>query len=128
MKWLIWILVFLLCLFLLPIRFSVAEAPQPPKRPEIREYAENLVNTTFKGGWSEFEAIINKESKWDPVAQNATTTAYGIGQFLNSTWRIVGCKKTADPYMQIDCMVKYVQNIYGTPSRALKHHLKYNWY
>lgn len=35
------------------------------------------------------EAIIACESGWDPNAKNPKSTAYGYGQFLDSTWLYV---------------------------------------
>jgi hypothetical protein len=86
-----------------------------------------------KFGWSgpELQAWYTlgmKESGWRNTAQNPTSTAYGIGQFLNSTWAGVGMAKTSDPRLQVEAMAKYIRNRYGSPSRALAFHLKNNWY
>jgi hypothetical protein len=69
-----------------------------------------------------------KESGWRNTAQNPTSTAYGIGQFLNSTWKGVGMTKTSDPRLQVLAMAKYIRNRYGSPSRALAFHKRNNWY
>jgi hypothetical protein len=69
-----------------------------------------------------------KESGWRNTAQNPTSTAYGIGQFLNSTWAGVGIAKTSDPRMQVEAMARYIRNRYGSPSRALAFHRAKNWY
>lgn len=69
-----------------------------------------------------------KESGWRNTAQNPTSTAYGIGQFLNSTWAGVGIPKTSDPYQQVLAMGRYIKNRYGSPSRALSFHISHNWY
>lgn len=69
-----------------------------------------------------------KESGWRNNAQNPTSTAYGIGQFLDSTWRTVGGVKTSDPRSQVIYMAKYIQARYGSPSRALAFHINNNWY
>ncbi len=58
--------------------------------------------------------LIMKESGCRPTAQNPSSTAYGIGQFLNTTWAGVGCKKSSDPVYQIQCMQKYVKARYGS--------------
>lgn len=84
-------------------------------------------------GWSgpELQAWYTlgmKESGWRNTAQNPTSTAYGIGQFLNSTWKGVGMTKTSDPRLQVIAMAKYIKNRYGSPSRALAFHLRNNWY
>jgi hypothetical protein len=69
-----------------------------------------------------------KESGWRNTAQNPTSTAYGIGQFLNSTWKGVGMTKTSDPAQQVEAMARYIRNRYGTPSKALAFHRANNWY
>lgn len=69
-----------------------------------------------------------KESGWRNTAQNPTSTAFGIGQFLNSTWAGVGMAKTSDPQQQVLAMAKYIKNRYGSPSKALAFHLAHNWY
>jgi hypothetical protein len=84
-------------------------------------------------GWSgpELQAWYTlgmKESGWRNTAQNPTSTAFGIGQFLNSTWKGVGIAKTSDPKLQVLAMARYIKNRYGSPSRALAFHLRNNWY
>lgn len=84
-------------------------------------------------GWSGNElsawyTLGMKESGWRNTAQNPTSTAYGIGQFLNSTWGTVGGVKTSDPQAQVNYMAKYIKQRYGSPSRALAFHLANNWY
>lgn len=78
--------------------------------------------------WEALDDLMMKESGWNHNAQNPTSTAYGIGQFLNSTWKGVGIKKTSDPTLQIDAMLKYIRNRYGSPSEALRFHRAKNWY
>lgn len=86
-----------------------------------------------KYGWTAQElqawyTLGMKESGWRNTAQNPTSTAYGIGQFLNSTWAGVGIAKTSDPRLQVEAMARYIKNRYGSPSRALAFHLSHNWY
>lgn len=120
------ILAILLCLLLLPIRWSIAEAPE---QIDVKTYSIHKTLEVFGGGqWTYLNKIIDKESEWDNEAQNPSSTAFGLGQFLNSTWKTVGCKKTDDPYIQIDCMTKYIQNQYGTPKKAWQYHLREGHY
>lgn len=42
------------------------------------------------------------ESGFNPHAQNRSSSAYGIFQFLNSTWKGTGIQKTSDPGLQIE--------------------------
>lgn len=69
-----------------------------------------------------------KESGWNANAQNPTSTAYGIGQFLDSTWGGYGIKKTSNPSQQVLAMARYIKARYGSPSNALAFHISHNWY
>jgi hypothetical protein len=77
--------------------------------------------------WTDFDRLVMKESGYNNEAQNPTSSAYGIGQFLDSTWGGYGAK-TADPRIQLQYMLKYVADRYKDPSAALAFHLKNNWY
>lgn len=78
--------------------------------------------------WQYFNNIIKAESGWRNTAQNPKSTAFGYGQFLDSTWKSVGCEKTDDPYTQIDCTYKYVNQRYGSAEKAWGFWLKNKWY
>jgi hypothetical protein len=83
------------------------------------------------GNASEFsclESLWGKESGWNPNAQNPTSTAYGIPQFLDSTWAGTGIAKTSDGYRQIDAGLIYINNRYGSPCAAWGHSQANNWY
>lgn len=57
------------------------------------------------GSTSQFSCLENlwgKESGWNPSAQNPGSSAYGIPQFLDSTWAGTGIAKTSNGYRQID--------------------------
>lgn len=71
--------------------------------------------------WEALKELWTNESGWDNNAQNPTSEAYGIAQFLNATWASVGATKTSDPAQQIAAGIKYIQQRpdYGVPSRAL---------
>jgi hypothetical protein len=73
--------------------------------------------------------IIAQESGGNPTAQNPTSTAYGIGQFLDSTWGSYGTSaKTSNPHLQLVDMAKYIHGKYGTPAAAEAYHLAHNSY
>jgi hypothetical protein len=78
--------------------------------------------------WNALARLIQKESSFKPTAQNPTSTAYGLFQFLNSTWAGVGGYKTDNPGLQTEFGLRYIKSRYGTPSQALAFHLKNNWY
>ena len=78
--------------------------------------------------WSALDSLVMSESGWNNNAQNPTSTAYGIGQFLNSTWAGVGYSKTSDPRIQIMAMLDYIRQRYVDPSRAWTFKKSHNWY
>ena len=66
------------------------------------------------------ELLWNRESRWDPRANNPKSSAYGIPQLLRL--------KVLDPYMQIDLGLKYIQHRHKTPCKAWAYHLKTGHY
>jgi hypothetical protein len=92
-------------------------------------YKEYAMSRT--GSASEFTCLENlwgKESRWNPNAQNPNSTAYGIAQFLDSTWAGTGIAKTSDGYRQIDAGLIYIEKAYGSPCGAWSHSQSKNWY
>lgn len=61
-------------------------------------------------------------------ARNKRSTAYGYGQFLNMTWAGTGIKKTDCGVCQIEAMIRYCRNRYGSPAKALTVWRKQRWY
>jgi hypothetical protein len=83
------------------------------------------------GDGSQFSCLENlwgKESGWNPNAQNPSSTAYGIAQFLDSTWAGTGIAKTSDGYRQIDAGLIYIEKAYGSPCDAWAHSQSTGWY
>lgn len=78
--------------------------------------------------WTALNNIVMAESGWDNYAQNPGSTAYGIGQFLDSTWSTVGGVKTSNATAQIQYMLAYIQQRYKTPEAAWAFHLANGWY
>ena len=60
------------------------------------------------------ELLWDKESRWNPRADNPKSTAYGIPQLLKL--------KANDPYIQIDLGLKYIKHRHSTPCKALAFH------
>ncbi len=102
---------------------------QEPVFENLQEFTEYHVSKTFGAEHvSSFFNIIEKESRWNCEAQNPTSTAYGIGQFLNSTWSMTSYKKTNDCQIQVLAMIEYVKAVYQTPEKALTSWKIKNWY
>jgi hypothetical protein len=77
--------------------------------------------------WTALEKLWTRESDWSNTAQNPTSTAYGIAQFLDTTWAKYG-PKTSDPTLQIRYGLAYIADRYGTPTAAWAHELAVGWY
>ncbi|MCX8559769.1 hypothetical protein OS122_02500 [Mycolicibacterium mucogenicum] len=67
--------------------------------------------------WGAFDTLEMHEAGYNNTAKNPSSTAYGMGQFLDSTWAAYG-PRTSDPATQIRYMLQYIKNRYGTPSAA----------
>ena len=108
---------------------TITEELEIYRSPNIKVYAfEKVLERWGEKEWAYFSDLIERESHWNSEAKNPKSSAYGLGQFLNSTWKTVGCIKTSDKYIQIDCAIKYVEARYGTPKSAIKFHDKNNFY
>lgn len=107
----------------------------------VKDYAYwQIVDKWGEAEWEAFNYIISRESaNWTVLEEHYPTgytkdgiksSAYGLGGFLDGTWAGVGCTKTNDPYKQIDCTIKYIEQrpLYGTPSKAKAFHLANNYY
>lgn len=64
--------------------------------------------------------LFTTESRFDHLADNKKSTAFGIGQVLG--------EKSKDPATQILRAYRYIETRYKTPCRAYSHHLRRNWY
>ena len=78
--------------------------------------------------WAALYQIVAHESGWNPNAQNPTSTAYGLFQFLNSTWAGTGIGKTSNPALQIAAGLNYIRQAYGDPVRAWAFWQGHHWY
>jgi hypothetical protein len=74
------------------------------------------------------ESLWGKESGWNPNAQNPSSSAYGIPQFLDSTWASTGIAKTSNGYRQIDAGLSYLDSRYGSPCGGWAHSQSSGWY
>ena len=109
---------------------AAAEAAEEARRAngtpaEYKDYARTLVGSDQFGC---LERLWGRESGWDNHAQNPGSTAYGIAQFLNSTWKMTGIAKTSDAYRQIDAGLVYLDRAYGSPCGGWAHSQATGWY
>jgi hypothetical protein len=109
-----------------PARTATGGSSSPAPRGSFKEYAMSKVGSAEQ--FSCLEKLWGKESGWNPNAQNPTSTAYGIPQFLDSTWKGTGIAKTSDGYRQIDAGLIYIENRFGSPCGAWSHSQAKGWY
>ena len=109
---------------------ELSKVPTSPPKPVVQPVSGSCADWLAQAGISDPDAVwlIGKESGCRPTAQNPTSTAYGIFQFLDSTWASVGCVKTPDPVEQMRCGTKYVMQRYGSWAGARQFHLRSGWY
>jgi hypothetical protein len=102
--------------------FSNMPASQAINTPRDKEnyklYAH--IKLTNSKEYRCLELLWNRESKWDPRADNPKSSAYGIPQLLKM--------KELDPYKQIDLGLKYISHRHITPCKALAYHTKTGHY
>lgn len=129
-------LVVILLVATLTVEIANAEAPKMPVDvpqeivgDSVKTYAYRRVESNFKPhNWVYFDKIIKVESEWRCNAQNPKTTAYGLGQLLDSTWINIGHTKSSDCYDQVEATITYIEKTYGTPERAWNFWKQHTWY
>lgn len=103
-----------------------AEAPETEIKVEqafdAKAYAESLV---MAYDWNPTDAtclmkLWGKESSWNHLADNPTSSAFGIAQLLGET--------SKDPARQIRQGLKYIAHRYGTPCKGWEFWQKFNYY
>ena len=72
--------------------------------------------------------VLRRESGFSCNAQNPSSTAYGLFQFLNSTWSGTGVRKTSSCYGQAKAGLIYIKRRYGSPIGAYNHSKSHGWY
>lgn len=74
--------------------------------------------------------IFTKESHINPKAKNPTSSAKGVGQLLESTYKNIGLKHSADPLAQVVASIAYISRRYGTGGacKAKDFWQKHNYY
>jgi len=78
--------------------------------------------------WPSLYQLVSHESGFRNTAQNPDSTAYGMFQFLNSTWGNYGGKKTSDPWLQSVYGMRYIRDRYHDPNGAWATWQRQGWY
>ena len=120
------------------VRLDLEVSPPKDKKQEVvvvqtkatpqQKRANKIMAMHYaKAGWNWdiqqrrcIRALFTKESRFDHLADNPRSTAFGIGQVLRET--------SPRPDIQILNAYKYIAHRYDTPCRALAFHNRKNWY
>ncbi len=104
-----------------------AKIPQSDIQKQVQSIASEYGWGTGEQ-WEALSWIIQKESGFNPVAQNPKSTAYGLFQHLDMTRKNYNCPKTSDITIQVHCGVKYIKARYGDPIKTKIFWEKNRWY
>ena len=117
---------------------NAAFAPQPAipasiihkerpilKQVEAKQLAKKLLT---KKEFSCLTKLLGKESAWKAEAKNPTSSAKGIGQLLDATYRNLGMKHSEASVAQLVATLAYIHRRHLTPCNAWDHFKKKNYY
>jgi len=78
--------------------------------------------------WKCLDTLWNHESHFNPKALNMGSKAYGIAQFLPTTWGNYKLTKTSSAALQIKYGLHYIKARYGDACSAWAFWQKHSWY
>ena len=111
---------------------QVQQLGYEPSVTDPREIARQIMLNKYNWGADQFtcyDAIIMRESKWNPFADNPHSSAYGIPQALpGRKMASFGADWRTNPATQIRWGLDYVASRYGTPCRAWGFKRAHGWY
>lgn len=131
-----------------PIRYAgrhrkpPAVAPSYPQAPTYApstgtaaEYQHMAWDLMAKYGWQDqvqYSCLVDlwdRESGWNPYAEEPASGAYGIPQSLPaSKMAMFGSDYLTDPKTQIEWGLYYIKTTYGDPCNAWVHDYSIGWY
>ena len=117
---------------------NAAFAPQPAipvsiiykerpilKQVDAKQLAKKLLT---KKEYSCLAKLLGKESAWKSSAKNPTSSAKGIGQLLDVTYRNLGMKHTEASVPQLVATLAYIHRRHLTPCNAWEFFKQKNYY
>lgn len=112
---------------------SSSSTPQPVTYSggDPRAIAQSMLAAYGWGSdqWSCLDRLWQRESNWNPYAQNPYSGAYGIPQSLpGSKMATAGSDWRTNPATQITWGLNYIQGRYGSPCGAWGHSQSVGWY
>ncbi len=117
---------------------NAAFAPQPAipasivykERPILQQVDANQLSKKLltKKEYSCLAKLLGKESAWNAEAKNPDSSAKGIGQLLDATYRNLGMKHTEASVPQLVATLAYIHRRHLTPCRAWAFFKEKNYY
>ena len=117
---------------------NAAFAPQPAvpatviykeapilKQVDAKQLAKKLLTDKE---YSCLAKLLGKESAWNEGAANPNSSARGIGQLLDATYRNLGMKHSEASVPQLVATLAYIHRRHLTPCNAWDHFKKKNYY
>ncbi|GAB2980776.1 hypothetical protein GCM10027076_18430 [Nocardioides montaniterrae] len=110
--------------------------PMPTTPAEVRPGSNQALGYSLliefgfdKSQWPYLNALWNRESGWNQLAENKSSGAYGIPQSLPGTkMAVVGPDWRTNPETQIKWGLAYISARYGNPQGAWAHSQRFGWY
>jgi len=134
----LWIVSAIVLALLLALKEPAEQLVKPPHGKVIAYYqndyqryaVDRLVEQDMLEQYPCLYELWMRESNWRPKAKSKTSSAMGIPQLLDSTWKNIKVKPTWDGYKQVDAGLRYIKHRYGTNGvcKAYAHHLAKGWY
>lgn len=113
-----------------PIEEPAEPAPAPPSGSP-KSIAQSMLGNYGWGQdqWGCLNSLWERESNWNPNAQNPSSGAYGIPQALpGNKMASAGSDWQTNPATQISWGLGYISGRYGTPCGAWAHSQSVGWY
>jgi phage-related protein len=81
------------------------------------------------GLWTDLNNVAMRESGWSMTAQNSSSGAYGIAQFIDGPSEYAQYGGNANTLSgQLVAFFNYIKDRYGSPAGAWAHEVNYGWY
>jgi len=107
-----------LLIVILTVNLPISATAYNPSIEAYKLYAHMMV-----GSDKAYRCLVelwDRESHWNPKANNSKSSAYGIPQLLNM--------KSTNPYRQIELGLEYITKRYGDSCKALTFHKRKGYY
>lgn len=97
-------------------------------KPKAEAVARELLTPKSYQCWKKL--ALRETSTINPYAKNPKSSAKGVGQLLDSTYRNLGMRHSNDEASQVVAMLAYIGRKFGSggPCAAYQFHLKHGYY